>query len=134
MFEKSSRIPSLDGLRAISIMLVIVSHLVHIESFPLPKAIDPRWLGSLGPLGVRVFFVISGFLITSLLLRELETNKSINLGKFYLRRTLRIFPPYYFFVLVMIALNKLDWVELSSKDVFHAFTYTINYFPQRSWV
>ena len=134
MVEKSSRIPSLDGLRAISIALVILSHLVYIEGFPLPKAIDPLWFDRLGPLGVRVFFVISGFLITSLLLQELETNKSINLGKFYFRRTLRIFPPYYFFILVMIILNKFNWVALSSKDIIHAFTYTVNYYPERSWV
>jgi peptidoglycan/LPS O-acetylase OafA/YrhL len=134
MFEQSSRIPSLDGLRAISIVLVLVSHLVYTERFPLPKGIDPVWLDRLGPLGVRVFFVISGYLITSLLLKELETNKSINLGKFYFRRTLRIFPPYYFFILVMIMLNKLNWVELSGRDIIHAFTYTVNYYPERSWV
>jgi len=134
MFDKSSRIPSLDGLRAISIMLVMVSHFAYIKNFPLPKVIDPLWLDRLGPLGVRVFFVISGFLITSLLLGELETNQSINLGRFYLRRTLRIFPPYYFFVLVMIVLSRLNWVELYNRDIIHAFTYTINYYPERSWV
>jgi peptidoglycan/LPS O-acetylase OafA/YrhL len=134
MYKASSRIPSLDGLRAISIMLVMASHLVYIESFPLPKMIEPLWLDRLGPLGVRVFFVISGFLISSLLFRELETNQSINLGKFYLRRMLRIFPPYYFFILVMIVLSRLDWVKLSGLDIIHALTYTINYYPERSWV
>jgi len=133
MFEKTSRIPSLDGLRALSILLVIASHFAYIKSFPLPKAIEPLWLERLGPLGVRVFFVISGFLISSLLLRELEASQSINLGRFYLRRTLRIFPPYYFFVLVMILFNQFDWVELTGKDIFHALTYTVNYYPERSW-
>src|SRR5207247_4139433 len=58
----SERIPSLDGLRAISIALVLVSHLISAG----------HALGALGDLGVRFFFTISGFLITNILLREID--------------------------------------------------------------
>jgi peptidoglycan/LPS O-acetylase OafA/YrhL len=87
------RIPCLDGWRAISISLVVFchSHLVH-------------WAGDLGRAGgiagVRFFFVISGFLITWLLLREEATTGRISLRNFYVRRILRIFPVYYTFLMV----------------------------------
>jgi acyltransferase-like protein len=80
------RIPSLDGLRAISITLVLVSHLAGTRNFPL-SASTGNFLG-LGEFGVIVFLVISGFLITGLLLDELASTERIRLGRFYLRRTL----------------------------------------------
>ena len=86
------RIPSLDGLRAISIALVLISHLAGTRKFPLSTSSGNFW--ALGEFGVRVFFVISGFLITGLLLDELARTDRIRLGHFYFRRTLRIFPPY----------------------------------------
>jgi peptidoglycan/LPS O-acetylase OafA/YrhL len=124
--EQPRRIPSLDGLRAISMSLVVFSHLLW-------QSVYGGWFASLGHLGVRVFFVISGFLITDLLLRELNSTKHLNLGKFYLRRTLRIFPPYYCFVLTMIVLQVVDWIKLAPDDVLHAVTYTVNYHPESSW-
>jgi peptidoglycan/LPS O-acetylase OafA/YrhL len=133
MTEHSSRIPGLDGLRAISITLVIISHLTFTKNFIVPVGINPRWLTSLGVLGVRIFFVISGFLITTLLLRELEEKGTINLAKFYFRRMLRIFLPYYFFVLIIISLQAIGWIKLTQGDILHAITYTINYYPERSW-
>ena len=78
--------PALDGLRAISILLVLTVHLRLIA--PHSKAFLP--LG--GFLGVDVFFVISGFLITSLLLAEHRQSGSISLRNFYYRRILRLFP------------------------------------------
>src|SRR5207249_1017133 len=72
-------------------------------------------------------------LFRSLLLRELECKKHINLAKFYFRRTLRIFPPYYFFVLVVIILQGIDEIKLVAGDLLHALTYTVNYHPERSW-
>ena len=76
--------PSLDGLRAISILAVVWYH-----------APELRLVWRTGFLGVHLFFVISGFLITTLLLREKSEFGKISLKKFYIRRTLRIFPAYY---------------------------------------
>ena len=60
--DPGGRIPSLDGLRAISILLVIFAHLAAATGSPLPESLADRY--DLGQLGVRVFFVISGYLIT----------------------------------------------------------------------
>jgi peptidoglycan/LPS O-acetylase OafA/YrhL len=76
--------PSLDGLRALSIAVVFFAHTEMYVGFAFP-----------GGFGVTVFFFLSGFLITTLLRREYETNGSISFGKFYLRRVLRILPSFY---------------------------------------
>ena len=73
-------IPSLDGLRAISILIVLVSHAGYGSVVP-------------GGLGVTIFFFLSGYLITTLLMDERERLGRIHIGKFYLRRVLRLFPP-----------------------------------------
>ena len=124
------RIPSLDGLRAISIALVVFGHLSGTQHF-LPERVGSFF--GVGDLGVRVFFVISGFLITRLLLTEVEARGRIHLGKFYLRRTFRIFPPYYAFLLALLAMNAAGWLALNVGDLTHAVTYTSNYHPGRSW-
>lgn len=131
MNHQPHRIPSLDGLRAISIALVLISHLGGTGNFPIPERVTNFF--ELGHLGVRVFFVISGFLITNLLLNELAKKQSINLWKFYFRRTFRIFPPYYAFVIVLVIIQMLGWIQLAPYDVVHTLTYTSNYYPERSW-
>ncbi|MEM7272267.1 MAG: acyltransferase [Actinomycetota bacterium] len=74
-------IPSLDGLRAVSIAIVFVSH-AGLDAIP-------------GGFGVTVFFFLSGYLITTLLRREFASTGGVNLGHFYWRRAWRIFPPMY---------------------------------------
>lgn len=104
------RIPSLDGARAIAVTLVFTWHLLVHANVPLIWRID------YGNLGVRVFFVISGFLITSLLLAEREKTGTINIASFYVRRVFRIFPAYYVFLLVMAALLPTGWLILHKVD------------------
>ncbi|HXJ22446.1 MAG TPA: acyltransferase [Polyangia bacterium] len=122
------RIPSLDGLRAGSILLVLFGHLSGTAHFP--HFVDS---GVLAIFGVRVFFVISGFLITSLLLAEEGSTGTISLRRFYLRRTMRIFPPFYFYVAIVAAMAALGWIELRRFDLLAALTYTTNYHHERSW-
>src|SRR5262245_38294354 len=81
-----ARFPELDGLRALSILPVIWHH-------STTRLLDGV-LGK-GPLGVHLFFAISGFLITTLLLRERRATGAISMKNFYARRSLRIFPLYY---------------------------------------
>lgn len=119
MRKKSQLIPSLDGLRAISIGLVIVAH--AMDGHPM------------GVLGVRVFFVISGYLITRLLLKEINSTGSINLRRFYFRRTMRIFPPFYFFLLVIGLLGLFGVIALGFRDFITSLTYTSDYFFPKSW-
>jgi len=96
-------LPRLDGFRGISILLVLVGHEMQ---FPLGHE---GW-GALGGLGVLLFFVLSGFLITLLLLREqLETSR-IDLGAFYVRRALRILPAFFVLIVVVCVLMVSGWV------------------------
>jgi peptidoglycan/LPS O-acetylase OafA/YrhL len=96
----SGRLPSLDGWRAVSILLVLGAHCKVTYGFP-PR-LDPvfKWLFD-GSLGVQCFFVISGFIITWLLLRERQSTGSISLRAFYARRAIRILPVYWAFLAVV---------------------------------
>jgi len=123
----SSRIPSLDGLRAVSLALVIYAHLIGTVGFPQRDGPD------IGTFGVRFLFVISGFLITGLLLKEHQATGTISLRRFYLRRTFRIFPAYYASLLVLALISAAGWVTLRDGDLFHALTYTQNYHTEHSW-
>ena len=123
------RIPSLDGLRALSISLVLFAHLSGTRFFPSFVAARR----DLGNIGVRVFFVISGFLITTLLLQEIASRGRVSLKLFYLRRSLRIFPCAYVYLLVAAVLSWLGVIALSSTDLLHAATYTVNYEMVRQW-
>jgi peptidoglycan/LPS O-acetylase OafA/YrhL len=121
-----ARIPSLDGLRALSIAFVLLAHATH-------GLTGLRVIGRMAPFGVRVFFVISGYLITSLLLKEEEKTGTISLRFFYLRRTLRIFPPFYVFIGVVALGAALGWFTLERYDLLAALTYTTNYHHHRAW-
>ncbi len=116
----SNRIPSLDGLRAVSITLVIVFHLWGME-------MGGAFAG-VGNLGVRIFFVISGFLITGLLFKELDATGHISLKRFYIRRALRIFPAFYVFWLAIYFASASGFITVRPRDLTEAATYTINYF------
>ena len=125
------RIPSLDGIRAVSIGLVLFGHLLGSRGFFFSLEVDKHLAP--GELGVRIFFVISGFLITNLLLAEAAKNGRVHIGRFYLRRTFRIFPAYYVLVLALFAAELAGWIALAPGDLIHALTYTTNYHPTRSW-
>lgn len=119
------RIPSLDGLRTISIVLVVFGHLLHV--------LGVGHFGNFGNLGVRIFFIISGFLITGILLGEIEKTSTVNLLKFYFRRTLRIFPPYYFYLLVILATVLLGFISIPLKSLFFASIYATDYINPFDW-
>ena len=86
----ASHFPGLDGLRAISILIVLLGHSLigtwWVKYFP-------------GSIGVDIFFVISGFLITTLLLKEKVKNGKVSLSNFYMRRFLRIFLSHIYILL-----------------------------------
>jgi peptidoglycan/LPS O-acetylase OafA/YrhL len=93
-----TRIPSLDGARAISIGLVIVAHL------DLAHHVPALWRFDTGNLGVRIFFVISGFIITTLLLVEMRRKGAVSMTAFYRRRIFRILPAFYTFLAAVLLL------------------------------
>ena len=126
----SSRLPGLDGLRAVSIALVLAGHLASSGAAPF---LAPVWHLDPGNLGVRVFFVISGFLITTLLLEEHRTDRGINLRRFYFRRTLRIMPAYYAFLIAMAIASLVGLVQVEGAHLAHAAIYLSNYLST-SWM
>jgi peptidoglycan/LPS O-acetylase OafA/YrhL len=120
----TARFPSLDGLRFLSIVPVVWH---HSTTGPLAGILGK------GPVGVDLFFAISGFLITTLMLRERRASGRIAVGPFYARRALRIFPLYY----AVLALYVVRALSLASGDPVrdHFFrslpywaTYTANWF------
>ena len=115
-------IPSLDGIRALSVLAVIVYHA------------NKLWLPG-GFLGVEVFFVISGYLITLLLLAESEKNGTVSLKQFWLRRARRLLPALWVVVLgvvVFAALFQREILGTLRGDVVAALFYGFNWF--QIWV
>jgi|SRR5579864_6678684 len=108
-------IPGLDGVRAIAVLVVILYHL------GFPGSPD-------GAHGVMAFFVLSGFLITWLLLKENCKYGNISLSGFYRRRVLRIFPAFYCFWLVSVATLLLEHQRVWWVSFISAFLYFSNYF------
>jgi peptidoglycan/LPS O-acetylase OafA/YrhL len=107
-------LPELDGLRFFAFLAVFITHTVGFGSGGSHHHL-PAWLGDLlgavgtaGNFGVDLFFTLSSFLITSLLLRELETNGRLDIRQFYIRRALRIWPVY--FLVTLIALGASFYV------------------------
>src|SRR3984957_15597986 len=122
----SRNIPSLDRLRPISVLMVIAGHMNGALARLIPYV--PFWLYLVwGALGVQTFFVISGFLITHLLLKELNATGTVNLKRFYFRRALRIFPPFYVYMAAVLALTLAGWAAGELRAFVVAATYTWNY-------
>ena len=112
----TAHIPSLDGIRAISFLLVFLAH---------------TGLGDLVPggLGVTIFFFLSGFLITTLMRDELQRNGSVSLRHFWIRRVLRIFPPFYIVLVAAVLLTVACYPSgtLSVSAVYAQLLHVTNY-------
>ncbi len=124
------RLPALDGLRALSILLVIAEHSAGTPKMPFSQSDVPDGVGT---FGVRVFFVISGFLITTLLFAEHDRTGTVSLRDFYVRRTYRIFPAFYTYLAVVVMLAGFGFIQLLEGDVLAAATYTMNFHRPRAW-
>ena len=110
----SAHLPALDGLRAMAVTVVIVYHL-GFEAIP-------------GDIGVSAFFVLSGFLISWLLLQEIERTGRISFRQFYARRALRIVPAYYVFLVLVYVQEHLRGYEWDPWLTISGFGYFVNYY------
>lgn len=108
----SKRNQALDALRAISVVLVVLAH----SGFNLIP----------GGLGVTIFFVISGFIITKLIVSEIERTGDFKIGAFYLRRFWKIFPPFLFIV-VLPSIITWQFNELSIKRIISQIFFYFNW-------
>ena len=124
----SSRIPYLDGLRAYSITTVVVLHCSNVVPWlNTRQAFLFNVLFGNGEMGVHIFFILSGFLITTILLQEWDRSGRISIRAFYERRIARIFPAFYTYlliiaILILTGLAQVHWAALVS-----AATFTWNY-------
>jgi peptidoglycan/LPS O-acetylase OafA/YrhL len=120
----------LDGLRGISILMVITAHVYR-----------PGWPGLGGALGVTIFFVLSGFLITRLLLREEKDRGTIDMGGFYIRRAFRLFPLYYavlaLYCVLLLGLHARPDLRasfLAALPFYVLYLQEIPFFPKPGWI
>lgn len=125
--------PALDGLRAFSILAVLILHANLI--IELPATLLPG-----GFLGVDVFFVISGFLITSLLVEEYSATSAVSLRRFYIRRALRLLPALFLAILIVGAIalfvepSLLGLTPLRSASLLYFTNWVRAYEPSRLWI
>ncbi|MES1153157.1 MAG: acyltransferase, partial [Dongia sp.] len=108
-------IPALDGMRALSIAVVVASH--FWVNGPVP-----------GGFGVTVFFFISGFLITRLLLAEFNADGHISIGRFYVRRFLRLYPALFVLIVGLSALYFAMYGQVDFLEMIAALFYFMNYY------
>jgi peptidoglycan/LPS O-acetylase OafA/YrhL len=127
---RQRHLPALDGLRAVAVGMVIVFHAGQHQLLP-----EWPWLRYVdGGLGVTLFFVLSGFLITHLLIREHDDTGRVSLRNFYVRRTLRIWPAYFaFLALVMLAHPVWPAHRITGAHVISAAAFYHNYFILQDW-
>jgi peptidoglycan/LPS O-acetylase OafA/YrhL len=117
------RIPSFDGMRAISISLVVFGHWAELRY-------HSDIAGAFAHLGVRIFFIISGYLITTLLLQEQSKTATIRIGEFYVRRAFRILPAALMFMVVVFV---VFWHDLRWYHMLAALFYVANFDFTHPW-
>lgn len=117
-----TRIPHFDGMRAVSILLVVFGHFTQINAIP-------------AALGVSVFFMISGYIIAAMLLREIDSKGGIDFAGFYRRRAYRLLPAILVSIAVAYAVQQhvggVDWVTADRvlASVFFFQNYWVDVFP-----
>lgn len=123
-------IPSLNGWRAIAVIIVILGHLKKMLS---PETIGFRILDYVifADFGVRIFFVLSGFLITTLLIKEKKKAGKINVINFFIRRFLRIVPVLWLYLGVIAILNHFFALDITFANFLGPLLYinNFNFFP-----
>ncbi len=124
------RIKGFDGLRFFSIMFVLTFHLGALNLVPdIPYIKKNIYYFFSGGAGVSMFFAISGFLITSLLLFEKKTNGKINIKKFFIRRFLRLLPPIIPFYIAVAMFMYMGYIRESYIGLLASILYLYNFIP-----
>ncbi len=121
MIQQEKRFDGLDHLRSLAISMVF---LFHYQFFPHPAWMDNTF--SFGWTGVDLFFILSGFLISNQLFKEIQQRSQINLRSFYIKRACRILPPYLFILLIYIFIPAFHEREQLSP-LWKMFTFVQNF-------
>ncbi|WP_284643853.1 acyltransferase family protein [Paenibacillus silviterrae] len=121
-------IKGFNGLRAISVLLVIASHGGWFQALSITNPVIRGILSA--DVGVQIFFVLSGFLITRLLLKEHKEYGNINIRNFFIRRILRIFPLYFLALSVVPIMESQGKIAVKGCVYEHAYFFLYNFTPQ----
>jgi peptidoglycan/LPS O-acetylase OafA/YrhL len=115
---KNIYLPNLNGLRFIAAMFVFICHVEGVKNnFNIPNNAYAPFFDTIGKLGVVLFFVLSGLLITYLLLNEEKQGQTISVKKFYIRRILRIWPLYFLIVaFALFVAPRMDFFHLDNCE------------------
>lgn len=125
--SKAAYLPTLDGWRAVAILLVMLDHL--LRGVATDHHSEPPSGYLLGQHGVNIFFALSGFLITWKLLEEKRETGRISLTQFYRRRIYRIFPAAFLFLTAMGVLSACGLLPVTRLDFASAILYFRNFVP-----
>jgi peptidoglycan/LPS O-acetylase OafA/YrhL len=118
-----ARLPGLDGIRAVAVTLVLLAHFCPAEATgSFLDAVVRK-----GGFGVEIFFVLSGFLITHLLMREEQARGTVSLPFFFARRAIRILPPLVVFLVALAAAHSLGILAISRLDLTAGLLFFRNY-------
>lgn len=123
----AGRDPVLDGLRAIAVLAVVIGHAInfrwadHVHSYVLEHA-----AGAASEIGVQIFFLISGFVITRLLISERRKNGKVDVGGFYIRRICRIFPPLAAYILTVAVLSYMGYIDVTGTAILAGGSFVCN--------
>jgi peptidoglycan/LPS O-acetylase OafA/YrhL len=118
-----NRVPSLHGLRVFAILTVIQFHVTWIFAGEQGIRLDTNWVRSSLTVffGMDLFFMLSGFLIGSILLRSLEVDGRQRVGRFYMRRVFRTFPSYYIVLTLLVLVTHLT--KMQKHNLIYEYTY-----------
>ena len=113
------KLPGLNGLRAIAALFVMFRHVFGIAEYSGDTTIVELniFINHIGKEMVNLFFVISGFIITYILVNEVEESKTISIRNFYFKRFLRIWPLYFFLLVVVLVVLKISDVYLDFQPL-----------------
>jgi peptidoglycan/LPS O-acetylase OafA/YrhL len=124
------RILGFDGIRGLSVLAVILTHLHVYPVLEQVGLLSPKITPMInGTIGVQAFFILSGFLITYLLIRENATTGTVSLRNFFVRRALRIFPIYWLVLILLFIMTMWLNTGVDRRTFVYAFLYSYNFVP-----
>lgn len=131
------RIAQLDMLRLIAVLLVLGRHIdmCPTQQSELLSLLTSLWIRG-GWIGVDLFFVLSGFLVSGLIFREYGKSGSVNLGRFLIRRGFKIYPPFWIFIAITIIVTSFEGKPIRGSAVIGELLFLQNYLPSlwgHSW-
>ncbi|SAK65519.1 acyltransferase family protein [Caballeronia ptereochthonis] len=122
-----NHVQELTGLRCVAVTMVVIGHAQHMIDGGYSGLLAPLRLISDGRLGVLIFFVLSGYLITSILNAEWKASGSIRLLPFYAKRALRIWPAFYMYLAIVAFMSFAGLVDIDHRQVAVAALHLWNY-------